>query len=145
MSDASSTAASGHTRRRFLSRALMTGGGLAAVGLGAGAVSPAYGMKPNFDSPATLTAGGRGVAASGPLEWDADDVAATLVITVSQGGVTAAGAGQYDPGDSAWWLSLTVVGLGRLRPGRATGSGVVVTTSAGALETYRWSEAIVLR
>jgi hypothetical protein len=74
MSDASSTAASGHTRRRFLSRALMTGGGLAAVGLGAGAVSPAYGMKSNFDSPATLTAGAaaspRAARSSGtPTTW----------------------------------------------------------------------------
>lgn len=110
MSDASLNAACGHTRRRFLSRTLIAGGGLAAVGLGAGAIAPAYGMRGNFYSPATLTPDGRGVAAGGPLEWDADDVAATIVITVSQRGLTAAGAGRYDSGDAAWWESLAVAG-----------------------------------
>jgi hypothetical protein len=145
MSDASLNAACGHTRRRFLSRTLIAGGGLAAVGLGAGAIAPAYGMRGNFYSPATLTPDGSGVAAGGPLEWDADDVAATIVITVSQRGLTAHGAGRYDSGDAAWWESLAVAEPGRLRPGGATGFGVaVVTTSAGRLGTYRWSEAIVL-
>jgi hypothetical protein len=104
-------------------------------------------VNPKIDKVEMAPADHRTVTASGPIEWDSDEVSATFMVVIAQVKprgriVYATGRGErtYWPNDQRWEARASVVGANdRFIYGDADGwADASVKETSGAIEPYPW-------
>ena len=110
-------------------------------------------IEGNFNKELELLWGGKGVAARGPLKWGPEepgDEALTLMlhVAITQDDTGAAASGRTGDdvphGANEFLVAAAVEGDGKLQPGPAMATGLILTREEG-LEKYEWSSAVTLK
>jgi hypothetical protein len=102
-------------------------------------------MEGKFHDHQKLLWDGKGVAARGPVGWEAEDKSISLHVAILQNGVTASGwTGNDVPhGANEFLVAAGVEGKGTLKEGPATATGWAFIHGNG-IEMYEWTVPVEL-
>jgi hypothetical protein len=99
-------------------------------------------MNGRFDDKLRLMREGTVVTVSGPVEWEDDELSATIYATISQGDISASGrtVDEVPRGTSVWMLAATVRAGDELTQAPATGTAfAVIRMLGGGFDTSEWT------
>jgi hypothetical protein len=100
-------------------------------------------IEGNFKPKLEILAGGKGVAARGPLKWDRTAKSMTLHVAIMKDKVAATGRDDLTRTSTEFLVEAEVQGRGKFTPGPAIATGLALVPGEG-LEMYQWSIGVEL-